>query len=301
MTQQLLTISSQLAPLLNKSQRIAVILAEANFDSLAAGLGLYLSLLAAKKEGNIFINPASNWRTQSEWQLLHGFNLLQDNLGSNALTIALNYPLAQIEGASSDDSHGRLELMVKLRPDAPPIRRDQVEIQTQVAPPEVGFLFGEETALKIPASWLQAGSNWLWFSHQGGEKPWARFSLTDPRVSYAEMVARLLQAVSLPFNAEVAKNLYQGIKQATKSFENIYDYRTLETAALCFKVFQGRHQTEVPEAAVSGEAGQPAAETIEGKEGDLAAVTPAKQTPPKTSFPLPKIFRGATTPKAENQ
>ncbi len=294
MNQQINNQSQELAAALNKSRQVAVVIAEADFDAVAAGLALFLSLREAQKEGQVFVGQ----QAKGDWRQLSGVENLRTNLGQENLTIALHYPLEKIEKVSSDDSRGQLQLVVRLKEGAEPIKKEQVAVETLLEKPDMGFLFGASTAVKMPASWLQGEPCWVWFDRQGRvNQPGVRFNLADSQSGYSEVVARLIQSLGLPFNAKIAANLYRGIWQATRSFANVRDYHTLETAALCFKVFQPRPQSVAqpapsPQPAISGvEADKQPVENVESKEGGgLFSQT-------KVTFPTPKIFRGSTTPK----
>ncbi len=305
MNQQINQQSAALTAALNQAKNIAVVINEADFDALAAGLALYLSLREAKKEGGVFLTAPD----ASGWQSLAGAEFLRTDLGKEHLAITLNYPLEKIEKVFSDDSQGKLRLVVRLKDGAEPIKKEQIVLDLQTPRPDLGFVFGNFDAEAIPASWQADKKNWVLFSHQpDGE---VGFSFIDS-MSYSEMVAHLLQNLGLPFNAQMAENLYQGIRQATNSFANIRDYRTLETAALCFKILQkpavkaksatglndlasGASATSQQEqnnvVANAGETDRQEPEAIESKESDNVF------RQPKVAFPTPKIFRGATTPK----
>ncbi len=285
MNQQISQQSEALTAVLNRAANIAVLINEANFDALAAGLALYLSLREAKKEGGVFLTASG----ANDWQSLAGAEFLRTDLGNEHLSIDLNYPLEKIEKVFSDDSQGKLRLVVRLKEGAEPIKKEQVTLDFQAPKPDLGFVFGNFEIPTIPVSWLANKESWAIFSHNYNGK--AGFSFVDP-MSYSEMVAHLLQNLGLPFNAQMAQNLYQGIRQATNSFANVNDYRTLETAALCFKIFQSREAKPATPQMSSGETIRQEPESIENKEsGNIFGQ-------PKVAFPTPKIFQGSTTPKS---
>ncbi len=285
MNQQINQQAELLVAALNKAANVSVVINEANLDALAAGLALFLSLREAKKEGGVFLTVPG----VGDWQSLAGAELLRTDLGQEHLSIGLDYPLEKIEKVFSDDSQGKLRLMVRLKEGAEPIRKEQVILNLQTPKPDLGFIFGDFKVAAMPASWQADKKNWVLFSHQpDGE---VGFSFID-QASYSEMVAHLLQTLGLPFNAQMAKNLYRGIRQATDSFANVSDYRTLETAALCFKIFQARQPAQSPPEVSSGETARQEPESIENKEsGNIFGQ-------PKVAFPTPKIFQGSTTPKS---
>ncbi len=261
------------------AKKVAVLVSEPTFDQLAAGLGIFLSLQQAGKDVNIFI-PQS---TGNSWQKsLAGAEFIRTDLQNGNLSIVLNYPLEKIDKVSSDDSTGKLKLVVKLKADSEPIDRSQVNIISQGEKPDLGLVIGNEVAFGLAKEWFSKPTDWIWFGNTNNPKDWADISIVEPGLSYSEMVARLIQFAGLPMNRQVGKNLYLGIKEATGSFEKISSYHTLETAALCFKTLQPQSQL-LRQSSVDK---QPV-DSVENKEVPIGG----------SSFPTPKIFKGSTTPK----
>ncbi len=274
---------NQLLPLVGEARRIAILVGEPSFDQLAAGLSLYLSLADAQKETEIFTAnlPAEGLNN------LAGKEALKTDFGADYLSIVFNYPLEKIDRVSSDDSEGKLKLIVRVKPEAEEIRPEQIVINPQQNRPDLGFVFGDERLFNLPQDWFDKSGNWVWFSHFPGQKNWAKISIIEPELSYSEVVARIVQSMGLPMNVLMGKNLFLGIKQATDSFEKIFDYHTLETAALCFKVFQTGEGKNINETVGRSSLGNVPIESVENKE----------PTGIFGSFPAPKIFKGSTTPK----
>ncbi len=278
MNNSLQNIVGQLSPLVNEAKKIMILVSESDFDQLAAGLSLYLSFVDAQKKTEIFTPKIQNENLAD----LAGTQALKTDLGADYLSIIFDYPLEKIDRVSSDDSEGKLKLTVITRADAEEIKPEQIIIHPQQGRPDLGFVFGDEKNFNLPDDWFTKAGNWVWLNHLPGEKNWANISLIEPELSYSELIARIIHSMGLPMNSQVGKNLFLGIKQATGSFEKITDYHTLETAALCFKTFQSASSRptfeEIP------------IEAVESKE-------PTSVFGQASSFPVPKIFKGSTTPK----
>lgn len=254
---------SQLESLLTPAQKIVILVGTNNFDGLTAGVSLGLSLEASGKQVGVFAAQ----QPKPEASFINGLEKVKTDFGQKDLTISFDYPLESIEKVSSQEEADRLRLVVKIKPGSPPIKENQVKIAVQNAGCEVGIVIGEENAFSDFSRAVSSGK-WIWLGKEKEEKNWAQASVVDPDSSYAEIAARIIQGLGLPMDRIIGGNLFEGIKRATASFGNLRSYKTLETAALCFKLIQGSRKQET-----------------ERKE-DLPL-----------GFPTPRIFKGATTPR----
>lgn len=266
--------------LISNNSRFSVLIAEPTADMLAAGLSLALSLQSAGKEVSVF----SSRQPRPEVIGIVGVEKIQTELTEKDMVIALNYPLEKIDKVSSSEDNNRLNLIVKVKPDGEPIRKDQIEIVPPQNPAQTGFVIGDETFITGADQLLSSGS-WVRIAPDGQQKPWAAVNFSSREASCSELVVRMIQAIGLPMDRDIAKNLFLGIKTATNSFEMVNSYRAFEVAALCFKVFQNK--TELPFQAPVATEQTPITE-VENKEGSLVG---------GTGLPSPKIFKGATTPR----
>jgi len=262
---------SQIQSVITASDKLAVLVSQGNFDLLSAGVSLALSLEKSGKEVTIF-SPQVDSNLAAE---IVGLEKVVNELEKKDLAISFDYPLDQIDKVSSHEEAGRLNLVVKVKPESAAITPDQVKITSPQLLPKAGFVLGSEQLIPNNNQLLTQGT-WVWLGTELAEKSWAKGSYIIPRASYSELVARMIQSMGLPMDPGIARNLYGGIKVATNSFETVRDYRTLEVAAVCFKVFQSREISEQPVIET------PPIEEVEKKEG---------------GFPTPKIFKGATTPR----
>lgn len=269
---------NQIQGMISANSRFSVLIAESTVDMLAAGLSLALSLESAGKEVSVF---GSRIPQQEQMEIV-GVEKIQEELAEKDMVIVFNYPLDKIDKVSSSEENNRLNLVVKVKPDGEPIRKDQVEIVPPQKPAQVGFIVGDEALIAGAGKLVNQGS-WVRFGSDGQERSWAKVNLTDRQVSSSEQVARMIQAIGLPMDRNIAKNLFLGIKAATNSFELVNSYRSFEVAALCFKIFQPKEGQQ------GGMSNQLPVSEVENKEGLVTG---------GSGFPSPKIFKGATTPRA---
>ena len=271
---------SEVQNLISSNSRFSVLIAEPTADMLAAGLSLALSLQSAGKEVSVF----SSRQPQAEVPGIVGVEKIQTELAEKDMVIALNYPLEKIDKVSSSEDNSRLNLIVKVKPEGEPIRKDQIEIIPPQKPAQTGFVIGDETFINGADKLLSSG-NWVRIASDGQQKPWAAVSFSNQETSCSELVARMIQGIGLPMDRDIAKNLFLGIKVATNSFEVVNSYHAFEVAALCFKVFQNKEGMSFQAPAASEQI--PIVE-VESKEGSIGG---------GSSLPSPKIFKGATTPR----
>ena len=266
--------------LISSNSRFSVLIAEPTEDMLAAGLSLALSLQSAGKEVSVF----SSRQPQPEIVGIIGVEKIQTELTEKDMVIAFNYPLEKIDKVSSSEDNNRLNLMVKIKPEGDPIRKDQIEIVPPQKPAQAGFVIGDETFISGADQLLSSGS-WVRVASDGQQKPWAAVNFSSRESSCSELVARMIQSIGLPMDRDIAKNLFLGIKKATSSFEMVNSYHAFEVAALCFKVFQNK--ASLPFQSPTASEQVPITE-VESKEGSIGG---------GSGLPSPKIFKGATTPR----
>jgi len=268
---------NQVQGLISANNRFSVLISEPTTDMLAAGLSVALSLGSAGKEVLVFCSRLS----QPEVSGIVGVEKIQTEMAEKDMVIALNYPLDKIDKVSSSEENNRLNLVIKVKTDGEPIRKDQVEVVPPQKPAQIGFVVGDEALIPGSDKLLSSGS-WARVASDSQQKSWATVNLSEPGVSCSEQVARMIQAIGLPFDRDIAKNLFLGIKAATNSFEMVNNYRSFEVAALCFKIFQPKESGSF----VSAQ--QVPISEVENKEGSMAGTS---------GLPSPKIFKGATTPR----
>lgn len=284
---------SQLESLLTPASQVLILIGADNIDHLTAGISLGLSLEKSSKQVSIFAPHIPETGASA----ISGLEKVRTGFGQKDLFILFDYPLDGIEKVSSQEENNRLKLVVKMKPEVAPIKTDQVKVVSQNFDYDVGLVIGDESF--FPGfSQLASRTKWIWLGKDNQLKSWAQISLTDPGSSFSEMAARIIQSLGLPMDQGIAGNLYQGIKKTTGSFENLSSYKTLEAAALCYKVFQGNKlggafqesSREEEKREIKPEIKEPTIPEIpigevENKEGGAG------------SLPTPRIFKGATTPR----
>jgi len=268
---------SQFNSMFPSVQKIVVLIGGEGEDAVTAGTSLALSLEKAGKEVTIYAPQ----KPDEKLAFLAGKEKIQDNFGQKDMTITFDYPIEGIDNVISVPGEDKLSLKVEIKPDFPPIAENQVIISTPKNSFDLGVVVGEESYFPDFQK-VVPGGNWVWLGRQNEQKEWAKVNLSDFNgASYCEVVARIIQSLGLPLDREIAGNLFEGIKKATASFENLAGYQTLEIAALCYKIYQGGGS-------------QPEIKKDNENNGEKKIF---KKETKANGLPTPRIFKGATTPR----
>lgn len=254
---------------LGTSQNAALLLPkEANFDLVAAALGLFLSLEKSGKAAAI----AANFPLTVEFSHLVGLDRIGKEINQGRdLVISLDYPLDKIEKVSYNDDGGSLNLVIQPKSQSPVISPDKIKFKTAGEGTNFFFLFGgqglESFGELISAETLQ-GKDSLSISREA-VSPLGKIAITDNQASsYSEIIAALLASLSLPWDQDIAQNLYLGLIGATANFtSSAVGADTFEAAAILLR----------------------AGAKKEGEE-----VKKTEKAPLSSDWLEPKIYRGAT-------
>lgn len=219
--------------LLSGAKTAFIAIPELSLDSLGAALAFALSL----KESGLNVQVFSSQKTDTNYSKLSGLDLLSDAYNANDLIVSLNYPQDNIESVSYNEDGGRLNLVVKVKTNAPKIEREQLIINNQSSLADINFIFGDETKLGKDANIVDRG-NWVRISPMVGEKTWAKSSVVDADAPYSEIMSFLIPMLELPFHFESAKDLLIGLRVATQSFSVNVSPETFEAGAACLRATQ---------------------------------------------------------------
>jgi hypothetical protein len=219
-----------------------------NFDQVAASLALYLSL---KKTGkNVSLVSPEPMRV--EFSHLVGVDQVANKITGGDLVVTLDYPITNIDKVSYNDDGGKLNLVVKTKPGAKPITREQTIFNASgsslydlifligvVQAEDLGHLYqGDKDLLKkSPVASINNGT-----SNVG------TINLTNPQASACtEIVASLIKALALPIDEDIGSNLLLGLKQATGNFQNPkVNPDTFEAAAFALRMGGKKEGTGLP-------------------------------------------------------
>jgi hypothetical protein len=280
----------QIKNLLDKSKDIFIAAdKEADIDSLAGGLSLYLSLISAGKNVTI----ASPTPPTVELASLVGINKLVNQFSGQKFIITLKDVIGRVEQVTYYTEGNELNLVIHSLAGAQNFTKDQVTFKESEPEAQLIFLIGvtdlnklenlytqdKEIYSKTPIISIQKDNRKL-------ENSIAEIGYNNPSIS--ETVCHLLATLELPINTDIAANLYKGIISATDNFQkpNV-SAQTFEAAALCLR--KKGTLVNQPEKAQTGSVNQ----IIQDKPKVDSDVDDNKDVEPQKDWFEPKIFRSS--------
>jgi hypothetical protein len=247
------------------SQTVFIVLGKNHqFDCVAAGLALYLSLKKAGKQVTI----ASPQEITVEFSSLVGVNEIKNKLEGRDLN--LYFEEAAVDKVSSNlDGH---KLILVIRPKnsftiSPPEKleyhdsggeADLIFTLGVVKPEDLGNLYRENKALFDQESKI--------------------FRLEANEVaSYSEQVIYLLEQLGLPVDVDIATNLISGLEKTTNFSSPNTTAETFEAMAFCLR-HGGQRRLKKPR-------------PLEVMPTEVSSARPPEEMPPADWF-QPKIYKG---------
>jgi hypothetical protein len=276
-------MDNNFASLINSAQSVLILLPnKPDFDQVAAGLALYLSLKEAK---DISISCPSPILV--EFNRLMGVDKITSELGNKNLTIGFNgYPADNIERVSADVINSEFKLTVIPKAGFLSPKKEQVELFLSGAAADLIILVGGEDESSFPQLTLQDLSG-AKFAHIG-LKPLvvssdkSILSYATVASSLSEIIASLISGNGLSMDADIATNLMAGIEEASGHFagEGV-SANTFDVFANLLRAGGVRTPKEVTPQKPYPQGSIP------------AAPQPAPQPAPKDWFE-PKIYKGTS-------
>lgn len=210
-------MSKPLGNLLKDTKQLLILLPiNPNFDEVAAGLGLYLSL-NNKPEATI----ACPTPMLVEFNRLVGVNKVTTELGNKNLTMKLiDYPAEQVERVSYDIERGEFKLTVISKPGFTAPKQDQVAISHSGVSADTIILIGGMHDDHFPALTSKdvAGAKVVHLATKSGKFSKEVISLAQSVSSISELVGSLIKENELQLDGDIATNLLMGIDEGSKGF-----------------------------------------------------------------------------------
>jgi len=216
-----------------------------SFDAIAAGLALSLSL---KKTGKDVV-VASSTPMRVEFSHLVGVDKITNKIGSEKQQIiSISYPIKNVATLTYDDSDKeKVNLIIKLKNDAPPISSDKISLKGGGKISELYFLIGGEnqTDFETLTSLQEIQSQNSIAITKNQNTNLGKVRVIDPTASsYSEIITAILVSLSLPSDQDIAQNLFLGLSTSTANFSSqAVSADTFEAAALCLRAGASRKPT----------------------------------------------------------
>ncbi|MCS7092595.1 MAG: hypothetical protein NZM26_04555 [Patescibacteria group bacterium] len=212
-------MENSFAKLISQAKSILILLPlRPNYDQVAAGLALYLSLSEGKN-----VNISCPTPMLVDVNMLVGVNKITQEVGNKNLIIKFkNYKPTDVERVIYDVEDSQFRLVVTPIPQVAPPSKDQVDLTYAGISADCVILIGGDSDSNFPdvASQDFAGTNLIHIgikdiSLTGGRQV---ISLAQPKSSVSEVVALIIKESDLKIDADIATNLLAGIENATNSF-----------------------------------------------------------------------------------
>ncbi|MBI4059016.1 hypothetical protein HY404_02120 [Candidatus Microgenomates bacterium] len=193
---------------------------EPDFDTVAAGLSLFLSLNKYGKQTTISCSSPM----LVEFNRLVGVDKITTELGSSNLTISLaGYPATNIEKVSYDIDHGEFRLTIVPKADLASPTPEQVRSQMGGMNADVVILVGIINEVQLDQQILEDLNSVSQFITVQATPAFARrgrvIELIDRQTSsICEIMAINILNNNLPLDEDMAANLLMGIVGATANF-----------------------------------------------------------------------------------
>lgn len=210
--------------------------AKAAYETIAASLALYLSLINSRKKVTI----ASALQPTVGLANLVGIDKIKQEEEGGNLVISFNYVQDSIEKVSYNIENNKFNLVIQAKDGFPPLDPGSVSYSQTGTGADLVFVVG---ALNLDslADFYQKSKNifenslMVNIDNQANNSQFGKFNFTDPQMSLSEIVVNLIKATNLSWNADVVGNLFLGLKQGTNNFSQRVKGETFEAAAWCLK------------------------------------------------------------------
>lgn len=226
--------------LLGKHTEIGVILSKnPSFDEMAAGLGLYLSLVQMEKNSII----VSALAPTVEFSSLVGINKLQNSMGGQGgdLTVSFPYKEGEIEKVSYTLDGGFLNIQVKAGNKGLSFTNQDVAFKRSGKMPSLLFVLGSESLADtgILTIDMLTGITVVNIDNKSTNQNFGDVLVVSPKFSsVSEQVADFLTLLEpqININIDSAQNLLSGIIFATKDLtDSKTSYLALEMSGILMR------------------------------------------------------------------
>lgn len=229
---------------LTKAQNVLVIVSkESEFDGLASGLTLYLSLKKLGKNASIFANAP----TVGDAKTLYAVDKIGKAADKKNLVIIVDNAVKNVEKVTYFLEQDKLKIVIHSFPSSSGVAQDDITYEESLSKPDLIFTIGINSADELrneitheqiinPEAWIVS------INRSIQSQKFAQVDINQPQAaSISEITTSIFQTLSLPIDEDIAFNLYSGIFQSTKMFSpNFSKPSSLEAALYLIKFGAGK-------------------------------------------------------------
>lgn len=206
---------------LTKAESVLVAVSpKTGLDGLAAGLGLYLSLLKLGKNTSIVAKSPS----VGDAQQLYGVDKIGKSAGSKNLVVNVAGAVENVDKITYSLVGDDLKIVIHAFPGAESVTQEQISYEQTPSKPNlifaIGYINPEELKQEITHEQNVDSEVWLInINKQDVGQIFAQVNIFDPNASsLSEIAAQLSADLALPIDEDIAYNFYKGISEATSNF-----------------------------------------------------------------------------------
>jgi nanoRNase/pAp phosphatase (c-di-AMP/oligoRNAs hydrolase) len=288
---------------LTTAQSISIALPkQLDYDKVAAGLSLFLSLKKIGKEVNLLCAEEMTVR----FSHLVGVDKINKEVGGNNLVIAFDYIEDSIEKVSYNIEEGKFNLVIQPKEGFPPLSMDKVKYLYAGGKRDMIFVIGSASLEELGEIYQKNKEVFkkekiVNLDNHPNNNQFGGVNIVDREApSCSEIVYELLSKLRLPVDVDIASNLFQGLQRATRNFSSPgVRAGTFEAAAFCLRAGVKRGvRKPLRREEKKGEPLKPMpAEVSAARPPDL--LQPGEPEEEKTEEPAPdwlepKIYKGDT-------
>ncbi len=237
---------------LNKKDSFHIFLpSQPNLDQVASACALTSSLNRSGKKAQVITREP----IKTAFSQVYGVDKIRQKIRGRSFVVDIKYPFTNVEKINWDDQvEDRVRLIIQTQPGARPIEENMVELSRRGGAAQniisIGFASRQQLGDTVAsASENATKTDWevINIARQEGELFGAVNLVDREALSYAEIIAALIEGLSLPANRDEASNLLLGLQAATDSFApSAVSADAFEAAAFCLRA-GGRLQQNKPE------------------------------------------------------
>ena len=187
-----------------------------NFDTVSAGLSLYLSVMDQKSISIASLSPMMVGMNR-----LIGVNKISTELGNKNLTIKFkDYDATNIEKVSYDIINGEFNLTVVPKTGFSSPQKEQLDLSFNGVSADLVILVGgtSDTDFPILSSEELVGSKIAHVGNRSLSSSRDVISLARPASTISELVTNLIKENGFAIDPDIATNLVMGIEEGSSNF-----------------------------------------------------------------------------------
>jgi len=270
----------ELRKLLTSAQSIYVLLpSSVNFDQVSSALSLYLALAKSGKQVSVLAPEEMT----VEFSHLVGVDKVGNKAAGGELVLTINAPIENVEKVSSSEEDGKLNLTIRPKPGATPLKQEDIIFSSVGGNADLLFLVEPKKLENLGKIYQENQSLFtekplVNISHFPRAEKLGQINIIDASASScSEIIVGLIEGLGLLTDSDICGNLLLGLKNATGNFQSsAVTAQTFGAAAFCLR---------------QGAGGQPL--PLSGNEEDGSTDEPPT---PSDDWFEPKIYKGSTLP-----